>query len=270
MGILARTIPLVAALVSLTVVGCRVEDPNSDRMNLKRLLVEDSWHRFSEAFYPGEARPVDFTSLGFVIYDKTRIGDIWAVPEAGVVELAVYGRESRFYRWYAREQLLAYCHPGFGKPFLMAPDSIDYEQALQRAQNAGVVQCDEHAILSIAGATVDVSRDSTGESYHIDLNGVIPNWQTQTALRSLYYVRSLDLSCSNVTDGDLPGIVALDALEELDLSNTGITDAGLILLTRMRGLKKVSVGNSEVTREGIDRMLGRRALVDVDTLGPEC
>lgn len=244
---------LVAAMAS----GCRVDEPNPEAASLSEALVNGSWNRFSEVYYPGEGRPVSFLSLGMVVFDGERMSQSWAVREPDVVEFTNFRNETRRYRWYEKQHLLAYCHTGFGKPFLMAPDSIDYKRVLEVAKDAGVYNCDGPAVLSIAGAQIERLPDSAGTPVAADLRGVEINWQIKVAIRSLRTIRKVDLSCSELENSDLDYIAGLDGLEELNLSNTRITDPGIFRLSDLKDLKLLHLGNTPASNKEVGRLVAK-------------
>jgi hypothetical protein len=266
----ARTIVGFLAFVVGISSGCRLDGPDPETASLSELLVNGSWSRFSEAYYPGEGRPVTFLSLGMVVFDGDRLTQSWAVREPGVVEFTTFRNESRRYRWYEDHKLLAYCHLGFGKPFLMAPDSLGYERVLEVAKEAGVYNCDGPAILSIAGARIERLPDSSETPVAADLSGIEINWQIKNAIRDLRTIRKIDLSCSEIEDSDLDYVVGLNGLEELDLSNTGITDLGIFRLSGVKDLKLLHVGNTQTTSEEIETLITKLPGLEVTRDSTSC
>ena len=257
-------------LPALTLFGCRLDDPNPELSALRQKLINGSWNRFSEVYYPGTGRPVSFLSVGLVVFDGDRMSQSWAVRDPNVVEFTNFRNESRRYRWYESQRLLAYCHTGFGKPFLMAPDSLDYERVLEVAKKAGVYDCDAPAVLSIAGASIERLPDSAGTPVSVDLRGVEIGWQIKNAIRDLRTIEEIDLSCSEIEDSELDYVVGLDGLEELNLANTGVTDLGLVRIGGLKDLELLHLGGTQTSPEAIDVLQQKLPGLDVDTTSTGC
>ena len=261
---------LLLALLSLVLSACTLEAPDARRTGLREILVAGSWSGYSGIFSRDRAQPIDFSSLGLVVYDKSRIRSMWSVPEPNVVEFSISGQDARRYRWFPDQRLLAYCHPASRQPFYIAPDSVSYSRVLQLAEEARVSECNSMSILVIAGAEIEELNDEAAANILVDLRGDIVKWQSISAARHLAGVAALDISCTAVTDSDLESLVGAVDLRELRISGTPVGDSGLRRLVSLANLKRVSIGNTLVTLDGISYFQSVRPDVEIDTTADTC
>lgn len=245
---------ILLPLIAIVVTGCRIDERASRARTQERLLADGSWETFSSVYHPGEGHAIDFLSIGLVVRRGGRLNESWAVREPDVLEISPFRGLPRKYRWFEPHNVLAHCHTGFGKPFLIAPDSLDYRQVIDAAREAGVEDCNARAVLLIAGAEFELSEDSTASIESADLSGMELDWALRTAIRDLRSVSRLVLAGTNLQDGDLSYLLGLRELEELDISDTEIGDEGLSLLPRLETLRLLDVSRTRVTDAGVRQL----------------
>lgn len=245
---------MVVAALAMLAVGCRIDQRVPKARMQERILADGSWATFSSVYHPGEGHPINFLSIGLVARRGGRLNESWSVREPDILEISPFRGLPRRYRWFESHNILAHCHTGFGKPFLIAPDSMNYSQVIDAAREAGVEDCNAKAVLRIAGAAFDLRDDSTASIQAADLTGIELDWALRTAIRDLKSVRRLVLAETNLEDGDLSYLLGLRALEELDISHTDIGDKGLSLLPRLQTLRMLDVTGTLVSEAGLRRL----------------
>lgn len=90
-----------------------------------------------------------------------------------------------------------------------------------------------------------------------------------TQLPALPKLRSLYVSCGNVTDAGIEHLPRLEGIENLALDGTQLTDRGLIRLGTFDGLRHLNLGQTEITDDGLAHLYGLKNLERLDLSGTE-
>jgi hypothetical protein len=137
---------------------------------------------------------------------------------------------------------------GFGGPSYYEKQKAIYDRSID--------------FLKDRGAKCTPRRYPEGTAWLIDMQGLTLTDEVLEHLKRVGYITELNLSRSNISDGQLATInnrAVSGFLLKLDLSKTAITDAGLDHLTDLGLLSTLLLTDTKVTADGIARFKKKRA-----------
>ena len=92
---------------------------------------------------------------------------------------------------------------------------------------------------------------------YVDLEGTQPTLHFLPELKTLPWLRSLDLGRLPVEDADLTQVEQMTGLESLGLRQTRVTDAGLTSLRGLTSLTSLRLEETQTTPEGRNQLRGQ-------------